>query len=429
MKFVSIVLILSYILLNSAFGQSANSYTTQLAKLFSKDLLESNGVLYMEPVVRIVNATSNSRFFNSAYIPTNVESPYFRVGIQTMTGFVSDDLKSYNPSMPAESFSPDQVGKYIDYNILTNKITRLDTAGLIRYIFLNMMYDGIYGKHKGAISIPTNASTALGTGNTKFLLPTDTLRMLFKDHPLYNLSYIPQELKDSVEGYLGQFPQEFTLYGGNNLSTIAAGIPQVEIGSLYGTELLLRVVPPVKLSETIGEFAFWGIGLKHSLSQYLYSHSNSNLSFEELKTKEPHDLALQVVYQGTSLKNKIGVTQADMNALATIFNFNLNYSFFISKYLNVFAGVAYQTISIDTKYVYKLPIEIQWQLGLLEPGKHDPTPGYPGDNAPQTTELVIEDNSAKATFGITGTLGNIDFILDYNMSKFDILGFGVQYRF
>lgn len=422
---VSIVVIISF---NNLLSQNANNYTIQLAKMFSKDLFESNGVLFLEPVVKIVNATSNSRFFNSAYIPKNVDKPYFKVSLQTMTGLVSDELKSYNPIMPSQKYDINDISKFVQYDILNNQLLKLDTAGLIRYVFLNMMYDGIEGSKKGAITVPTNASTALGTGDTKFILPTDTLRMLFKSHPLYNFAFIPQNLKDSIENYLGQFPQEFTLYGGSNLSTIFAGIPQFEIGSLYGTELLVRVIPPVNLGQTIGDFTFWGLGIKHSLSQYLYSNNNSNLSYEELKIREPHDLAIQMVYQGTHLTNKVGVTQADLTALGTIFNFNLNYSYFISKYFNVFAGLAYQTISINSKYVYKLPVEIQWQLGLLERGSHNPTPGYPGDNDPQTTELTISNSNAKATIGVTGSVGNIDFILDYNFSKIDILGFGIQYR-
>lgn len=429
MKYLLTILFVVLITTIASFSQTQDNYTVQLAKMFSKDLFESNGVIFLEPVVRIVNATSNSRFFNSAYIPKKVDHPYFKIGIQTMTGFVSDDLKKYNPVMPSEKFDLNKVSQYVTYNPINNQITRLDTAGLIRYMFLNMMYDGIYGTKKGAITIPKDASTALGSGNTKFTLPTDTLKMLFRNHPLYGLEFIPQSLKDSVEGYLNQFPQEFTLYGGSSLSTIAAGIPQFEIGSLYGTELLVRVIPPINLGQTIGDFAFWGIGLKHSLSQYFYSGNNDDLNYEQLKSKEPHDLAFQFVYQGTNLENKVGVTQADLTALATILNFNLNYSYFITKYVNVFAGFAYQTISINSKYVYKLPVEIQWQLGLLEPGKHDPTPGFPGDNEPQTTELTVEDSNAKATIGVTGSYGNIDFILDYNFSKFDILGFGVQYRF
>ena len=410
-------------------SQQAANFTIELARQFSRDLFESNGVLFMEPVVRITNATSNSRFFNYAYIPTKSDNIYFKIGIQGMIGFVSDNLKRYNPSMPTQQFDLNDVSKYISYNPLTNQITKLDTAGIIRYIFLNLMYDGIYGSKKGAITVPTNASTALGSGNSKFLLPHETLKDLFRNHPLYSLPLIPQNLKDSVESYINQFPEEFTLYGGADLSTVFASIPQIEIGSLYGTELLLRFIPPVNLGQTIGDFAFWGVGLKHSISQYFYKEQFNDKNYFELKEIQPFDLAAQFVYQGTYLTNKVGVTQADLTANATILNANLNASYYLNKYINFFTGLSYQTISIESEYVYKLPVEIQWQLGLLEKGKHEPTPGYPGDNSPQKTKLTLDDSSLKWTIGFTASISNIDLIIDYNLSKFDIFGFGLQYRF
>src|SRR5690606_25141205 len=126
-------------------------------------------------------------------------------------------------------------------------IKRLDTAGLIHYIFLNMMYEGTQGANAGLINVPSKASTALGTGDTEFILPHSSLEQLFIEHPLYNFPLIPQSLKDSVLAAIEQFPEEFKLYGGNNLNMVVAAIPQFEIGSLYGTELLVRVIPPVNL--------------------------------------------------------------------------------------------------------------------------------------------------------------------------------------
>jgi hypothetical protein len=356
-----------------------------------------------------------------------------------MVGFVDDGLKTYKPVMPSQQYDFNDIGKYGQYNIITKQFTNLDTAGLIRYVFLNMMYDGIYGNHKGAIKTPESASTALGTGNTSFTLPRDSMQMLFKAHPLYLL--IPQYLKDSISSYLNQFPEQFTLYGGTNLNTVIAAIPQFEIGSLYGTELLVRFIPPVNLGETIGDFSFWGIGVKHSISQYFESASvrnsessnsngilsppNPNSNFN----KSPFDLAVQFVYQGTHLKNKVGVTQAELTADATILNYNLQGSYKIENILDIFTGVSYETISIDSKYVYKLPVEIQWQLGLLEQGQHNPTPGYPGDQEPQTTALTFTDTNVKWTIGLAKQIGPVAIFAAFNLSKFNIFSGGLEYRF
>lgn len=122
--------------------QTSQDYTIELARLFSQDLFESNGVLYMQPVVKMINATSNSRFFSSAYIPKKVDKPYYRIGVQSMLGFVTNDLRSFTPVMPSREYDFLDLGEFIGFNILTGEITRLDTAKLIHYIFLNMMHDG-----------------------------------------------------------------------------------------------------------------------------------------------------------------------------------------------------------------------------------------------------------------------------------------------
>jgi hypothetical protein len=382
----------------------------------------------MEPVVRVINSTSNSRFFTSAYIPKHVNKPYFKISVNGMAGIVNDELKSFAPVMPAEEFDFNDVSKYITYNIVTQKITFLDTAGLIHYLFLNMMHDGTKGKNAGLIKVPTKASTALGKGDTQFLLPHSSMDSLFRSHPLYNLPLIPQFLKDSVTSAINNFPEVFTLYGGNNLDYVVAAIPQVEIGSLYGTELLLRVIPPVNLGATIGDFAFWGIGIKHSISQYFNDEFNSEGRLNPVDER-PFDLSAQFVYQGTYLENTIGVTQAELTSNATLLSFNINASKSFKDLFDVYTGISYETINIKSQYVYKLPVEIQWQLGLLEKPSYTPTPGHPGDQSPQTTELKLENENLRWTIGIIKPIGNFDIFLDYSVSRFDILSGGMQYRF
>jgi hypothetical protein len=424
------ILILFFILIASTnlWTQSSSGFTIELAKKFSKDLFETNGVPYMEPVVRVINSTSNSRFFTSAFIPPKVDKMYFKVGLHGMTGIVNNELKNFSPVMPSKEFNYNDVGKYIEYNIITQQITKLDTAGLIHYLFLNMMYDGTKGSKAGLIQVPQLASTALGSGDTQFLLPHSSMQELFENHPLYNLPLVPQAIKDSVIQAINQFPEVFTLYGGNNLNMVFAAIPQIEIGSLYGTELLLRLIPPVNLGETIGDFAFWGVGLKHNISQYFideYDNSGNLIPVDE----RPLSIAAQFVYQGTYLKNTVGVTQADLTANATLLSFNINASKSFKDIFDIYTGLSYETIDIKSKYVYPLSVEVQWQLGLLDKPSHKPTPGFPGDQDPQTTELTLDASNLRWTIGIIKPIGDFDVFLDYSVSRFDILSGGIQYRF
>lgn len=58
--------------------------------------------------------------------------------------------------------------------------------------------------------------------------------------------------------------------GGLNITTFAIAVPQLAIGSLYGTEGTIRFFQ-AKLGDNIGELKLWGIGARHNLNQYFKS--------------------------------------------------------------------------------------------------------------------------------------------------------------
>lgn len=388
-----------------------NETTVKLARSFSKDIFDLNGVPYLQPMVEVVNATSNSRFFNQAYVPAKVNKPYFRVGFHNMLGFTPDSKKSYAPKLPAEKYDPDKAAKFL------YSPNGLDTAGLLNYFFKNVLYDGLT---TGAIpKEPDAAATVLGyKPNVKFFFSQDSLRKLVQNHPLY--PYIPAEFRQTILDAISNFPETFSLAEGANINTIYAFVPQFEIGSLWGTELLVRFVPPVYLGENIGDFAFWGLGLKHSISQYFYKNENDR----------PFDLAIQAVYQGTHLENKIGVTQAQLKANASMFDVNIQASKYFEGLFDIYTGISFEYIDIDAQYKYTLPVEQQWQLGLLRTSASPPEPPeFPGDTKPQYANIAIDDFNVKWVVGIAKQIGPIAIFADFNLSKFSIFTGGIEYRF
>lgn len=58
-----------------------------------------------------------------------------------------------------------------------------------------------------------------------------------------------------------------TVGGYEDLSTVIVGMPQVTVGSLYGTDVMLRYIPPVTLPD-IGEVKAFGFGVRHRVSRY-----------------------------------------------------------------------------------------------------------------------------------------------------------------
>ncbi len=432
-KFLLFFLIFVSISIVKLLAAPASSYTIDLARSFSKDIFDLNGVPYLSPMVKAVNATSNSRFYSNAYVPHRVSSPYFKLTINGMAGLVRSQDKYYSPQLPMDSFSISKLSKYgtININFLDpskSDIKIIDTAGLINYLFKTIMFDGY---KSGKIVPPERASTILGKDTTHLHLNNNVLSELVQNHVIYQ--FLPQEMKDTLLKVIKQVPSFFTLPAGGNINTIIAGVPQLEIGSFYGTELLLRVIPPLDLGKYIGEFAFWGIGIKHSISQYFsnYHENEDGTVFED----SPFDMALQIVYQGTNLKNKVGVTQSDLNANAQIWNANLHFSKSIAEVIDFYAGISYNYIDIDAKFKYFLPVETQMQLGLL---RYDPVsnrimppepPDYPGDTNPQTTKIGLVNESFQVTLGVNKSFGKFSIFADYNISKFNILTAGIQYTF
>lgn len=405
-------------------NSQTNSYTVELARTFSKDLFEENGVNYLKPMVEAVNATSNSRFFNQAYIPTETEKPYFRIGLHSMFGFVPDDMKSYKPIVPTQEYSLSAATDFMSIDLINRRVVIKDTAGLIRFFFLTILDDGM---KRNSFGIPTSSPTILGSKKKeKLIMEKDTLRALVNEHPIFKeplWALLPPETRDSLQNSLKQavtpvidtFPGSFTLPEGGEINMILAAIPQIEIGSFLGTEALIRFIPPVNLGENIGDFAFWGFGLKHSISQYF--------------GERYFDLAIQGAYQGTNLKNKVGVTNSKLNANAAIWNLNIHASKSFENLFDIFTGFSYEAINISSSFIYYLPVELQWELGLLEPYSFVPTPGYPGDQHPQTVSISISDRNLKWTAGIAKQIGNFAIFADFSISRLLIVSGGIEYRF
>lgn len=396
-------------------AQQANEQTIKLARVFSKDLFEYNGVAYAKPLPIITNASTNAGFFSDAYVPSQVNKPYFKIKLNGMMGFVTDDLKSFTTKMPMKEFHYADLLSYGKFNIQNGSFTISDTVGLFEYLLLNMIYDGVNNR---ILELPKTGATALGSKEVKYIyLPSEAMDSLFKRHPLYSM--LPAGARDSVAALLKQFPSSFPMTSGSDISTLILGVPQIEIGSLFGTELLIRIIPPMNLGKTFGKFSFWGIGLKHSISQY-FNRGRSDRLF---------DMAIQGVYQGTNLQNTIGITHAQLTADAQIYNINLHLSKELTDWFIVYSGVSWESINIDMKYVYYLPVELQRQLGLLDVGQEYPTPGFPGDKEPTTFPQKMNEEQVKWTAGCKFDFNDFGVCLDYSFSKFNILSLGMEYTF
>lgn len=67
----------------------------------------------------------------------------------------------------------------------------------------------------------------------------------------------------------GQGGTQFTFPGGLDLNSFGLAVPQLRVGALAGTEAVLRWVAYEQSDSDLGRVALFGIGGRHSLSQYM----------------------------------------------------------------------------------------------------------------------------------------------------------------
>lgn len=395
-----------------------NESAVELSRVLGKEIFELNGVPFSQPIVTATNATANSGFFNTAFIPRK-DSLYFKVSVNYMNGFVPEADKSYSPSFPTEQFNIIEASKYVSFGGGQFNVT--DTVGLYTYLLKTLLYDGIAD---GSIVVPERTATLLGKDNKNIEITEGSFRKNAEKRisgleALTN-SKLSQELKDEIYKTLDGLPGSFDLPKGSGMNTMQFAVPQIEIGSYMGTELLLRFIPKINYGETIGDFGFFGVGLKHSISQYFFD-------FDQERT---FDLAVQFAYQKSTLDNIFGETNAQLTSNANILNFNIQGSKNIEDIVDVYTGISFEQIDIVADFVYTLPIATQVELKLVDENKQvDPARGYPGDTKPQTTSLTVDDFNIKWVIGVKKDFGPLAIFASYNVSKFDIFNGGLQYSF
>ncbi len=395
-----------------------NENSVELARVLGKDIFEMNGVPFTQPIVTATNATVNSGFFNTAYIPQE-DSLYFKFSLNDMFGIVPDEDKVFSPAFPNEPFSINKITDYASFDIFNNTIDIHDTVGLYTYLLRTLIYDGLQDK---TIKVPNESATLLGKDDKKITIDDNSLsdngrKRIESLEKTFGIEF-PEELEAEVLATLDGLPNLFTLPKGAGLNVMVFGVPQLEIGSYFGTEFLIRYIPKINYGQTIGDFGFFGVGLKHSISQYFFD-------FDQERT---FDLAIQFAYQSSSMENVFGETNAKMVSSADIFNINIQTSKNIEGWFDLYGGLSLEQIDISADLTYTLPIEVQQQLNLVDKDKLT-GPGYPGDTKPQTTTLQVEDFNIKGIFGIKKDIGPVSVFASYNISKFDIINSGLQFSF
>ena len=162
---------------------------------------------------------------------------------------------------------------------------------------------------------------------------------------------------------------------GMNVKMIPFAIPQLSIGSVYGTDLTFRFIT-FNLGEDFGDLNVFGWGVRHSISQYL--------------KKLPVDIALGVYNQsfkvGDIVSANAWLVSAQASKRVMLFTF--------------YGGLGYENTKLDLEYT----------------------------NEEEDVDIAFDltgKNSIRLTAGITFNFGPAKLNIDYNLASQSVLSVGL----
>ncbi len=304
---------------------------------FGKD----NGIVYVKPLVTAFGTTMNTGLFNTA----KVLKPFtFGLNVNVMAAFVPKEDKTFmairpdfyieNPLNPGE-------------NIYLYADEELESATVFGK-------DGATFEHNSLLNDPT----------------------------LLALLGLTQSDVNSLD---------IPLPDGANLPAVPFLMPQFNLGLPFGNEIMVRGMPKVEIDKDIGDFGFWGVGLKHSVDQYI--------------PLIPIDIAIQASYQNLYVGD-----------ILTFSNFNANLE--VSKKLlmwTLYTGVGFDKTNVTAEYEYTYKTLNQ-------------------DNEIEEVEQKIKfdvdgENDVRMTAGFRFSLLLLKLYADYTISNYSVFNAGIGVSF
>ena len=179
-----------------------------------------------------------------------------------------------------------------------------------------------------------------------------------------------------VKGLLGEIP------------ALPLFAPQLSIGTVFGTQVVLRYVPAIEI-EDLGEFNYFGFGIQHNPKVWL-------------PIPIPVDISASFFTQSMEMGSVA-------TANATAFGLNVSKTFGV-KMLNItpYGGFMYENSSMEFNYDYAID-----------------TPA-----GPSTQEISFKldgENESRITVGLSLRLGVLNLNADYNMAKYNSVTAGVGF--
>jgi hypothetical protein len=174
----------------------------------------------------------------------------------------------------------------------------------------------------------------------------------------------------------------FAFPGGFDLASLDFAVPQLRVGSLYGTEALFRIGFFYPGAANLGDFSLYGFGVRHSVSRYINDF--------------PIDVAIGACWQRFSLgDNERGGDLVSAEAWTVGFQMSKRFS-----WMEPYAGVAYDDFGLELS--------------------------YEGDTVEDTIDMSLESNDHfRTTLGLCANVSFLAVYGEYNIGGQDAFALGL----
>ena len=302
---------------------------------------------YLQPLANSFGANLNSGLFHSAKVnPARPFSVDLYAGLQAFGSFVPDGDKKFSVSfVDTQRFIGPPIAPYDLRMPVTFTVTDAPT---------------VFGE----------------TNNGSFVSSIDTMFS-------YNGQTIHIKESDTLN----------TILPAISTTIVPFFVPQIGVGSVFGTDLLVRYLPLLKIPN-YGEIRAWGVGVRHNISQYL--------------DMLPFDISAQFVLQGMAIKDTSDNNMLDIS----MFSANIE----ISKTLalvTLYGGLQTESSSFDVNYTF-------------QPGP------YPGNTNPKPIPFSLNlkgSNTFRGLIGLNINLGLLNLNADYSVGKINVATAGLGIAF
>lgn len=316
---------------------------------------------FLRPLTDAFGANLNTGWINNAVSPTE-KSLDFQIGVVGMGAFIDPDeaiFQLLDIIFPFKEADAEQLAQSISG---FNNLDAATQQAIIREIETT----GLMGSVEGP--------TFFGSEDESVVVTTQT-QMITVDGNSYTVPG-QQIVLEEVQGIIsdpGIFP------------TVA---PQLCLGTLYGTQLTLRFLPGLELSEDVGKLNYFGIGLQHNPLVWL-------------DQEFPVNVALAFFYQ----RLKIGDA---LDTKTTAYGLTVSKTFGAAlTNITPYGGFLIEKANMDVNYEYEIA---------------------PGFTIPFDFEIEGA-NEFRGVLGVGAYLFGVNIFADYNFSTVNTVNLTLMFGF